>query len=199
MFRKRKLKKLLLTVAIIFGALATFGFVKQYGQNIMHLGEEPVAIYEDVQDYFPTMVIKAADELLIDTVVLADYEAVEGYEIDKIALPVKSLDDHEEDCKFTVYVVEGDKDSGWEKVEEHKLVIKANTYDEDDVNKWVTFNVNIKVEEGQTLAFGSAKDTVVLAYDGGASSVKNFYKNVFETPELVPAALYIDIYGWEIE
>ena len=128
-----------------------------------------------------------------------DYEAVEGYEIDKIALPVKSLDDHEEDCKFTVYVVEGDKDSGWEKVEEHKLVIKANTYDEDDVNKWVTFNVNIKVEEGQTLAFGSAKDTVVLAYDGGASSVKNFYKNVFETPELVPAALYIDIYGWEIE
>ena len=191
-------KKTWKTIAIIAVVLVLVSCSFMFEKQISHLLNDRVQVFEDVQETFDEMVIDAGATLTDAPVVLADFEDLEGYEVVKIGLPVKSITDCTEDATFTVYLVEGDE-TGWEEKDEFELVIKADTYKKNTICEWVYFEVEINVEKNQTLAFGSAEDTIQLAYDSTNSETMNYYKDVFGTPQLVNAALYIDIYAYELK
>lgn len=104
--------------------------------------------------------------------------AYENHTVKSISIPVAGVVNHKEDSTFTVYVVDGDGTTTYRKVQEYQFVIPANTFKtslgvvdpNDNVVSngasvaWFDFECNIRVEEGQTLAFGSTEDSVYWIY-----------------------------------
>ena len=121
--------------------------------------------------------------------------------IRKIGIPVMSLSDYRLDNVFTVYVVNFASivAKGTKYVSKHELVIKANTYSSNTINKWVYFDVNINVGAGETLAFVSAEDnsdTVFAGYPNTTLTSYSFYIDVMSGSSLVASNgnILFDIY-----
>lgn len=108
-------------------------------------------------------------------------DAYSGKTVTKIAVPVAGVVNHKEDSVMTVYLVEGDGTTEYKKLAKYELVIPANTFDRSSgvidkyVNEvydganvsWYEFDCEIKVGEGQTLAFCEETDTVYWVYRRG--------------------------------
>lgn len=131
-----------------------------------------------------------------------DLDLYENIRLTKIGIPVKTLNDCKKDQVFTLYVVEGDGKSSFKEIEKYELVIEANTYESNTVNKWHYFDVKdlkIEVGEGQTLAFTAKGDTVIPGFK--KSYVKyNFYSNPFNNVTLcADSSILIDVYGYKLD
>ncbi len=126
-----------------------------------------------------------------------DLTIFEKKTIRRIGVPVKLIKDVTEDAIFTVYVVSGNGNGSFNKIQEVTLTIPANTFTEkpkvtldnidvvgstynylysivgDEVanysiiDEWVYFDVDITVSSGQTLGFFSSKDDILFAYHNG--------------------------------
>ena len=199
MFKRLRLtKKFWMILAIVLGVICFVTVGTNYEKEISHIGKKQEQIFVDVLDDFDEKSIDEGDSLANATYVLADYEDLEGYEIVKIGLPVKALADYTKDCSFTIYLVEGDHHGGWTEIDDFELTIEADTYKKNTVGEWVYFKVSIEIEKNQTLAFGSAEDTITLAYNSTEGTNFNYYTDPFGTPTISKSALYIDVYGYEL-
>lgn len=186
---------IILTV-ILAVLLLTLSFGKSVLNKVSHIGEEPVQIFEKIHKEFDNEAIENADELMENEVAYFYINDTSNYEIVKIGLPVKTIEDYEEDSIYTVYLCEGNA-SNWKFVEDYELVIKANTYDEEEINEWVYFDVNIVVEEGQFLVFGHETDSINVAYNN--VSTDYFRSEIFGTRnDKVIGSLCFDLYGYEL-
>ena len=132
--------------------------------------------YEEVISGTTYHAVRIADGPFI---LAGDYlDAFENHTVKSISLPVAGVVNHKEDSTFTVYVVEGDGTKTYREVQKHEFVIPANTFksslgvvnpNDNAVTNgasaaWFDFECNIRVEEGQTLAFGSTEDSVYWIY-----------------------------------
>lgn len=103
--------------------------------------------------------------------VYRDLEIFENEHITKIGLPVISVSDYTQDCVFSINLITQDTTTE-SIISTYLLTIEANSYNSNSINNWVYFDVDISVEDGQTLAFGRTSDSVVIActktyYAGG--------------------------------
>lgn len=121
--------------------------------------------------------------------------------IKKIGVPVMSISDYTKDNIFTIYVVNFDSivAKGTKYLSKHELVIKANTYSSNIVNKWVYFDVNINIGKGETLAFVSAEDngdTVFAGYPSTTLSLYTFYLDVMNGSSVIASDgnILFDVY-----
>ncbi len=91
--------------------------------------------------------------------------------INRIVLPVKKINSTSS-AEFTLHIVgaEAETDGSHTIISSQKLTMNATqitafTQNYSTTGGWVTFdNLDIRVKSGQTLAFGSATDTIVLVY-----------------------------------
>lgn len=91
--------------------------------------------------------------------VYRDLTLFENSKISKIGLPIKSLTDYSVDNTFSIFLIE--QDFLIENyIELYELKINANTYNSNNVNRWVYFDVDINIDDGQTLAIGSSTDSI---------------------------------------
>lgn len=109
----------------------------------------------------------------------ADNDKLFGEKIVKIGLPVQSVADCTIDNVYTIYVVEGVGENAT-KVERVELVLPANTYAKNNVGEYVYFNVDITLDENETLVFGATSDTICCYYSTEViDRIGNCYVNVF--------------------
>lgn len=117
--------------------------------------------------------------------------------ISKIGVPVKSVLDHTKDNVLTVYVLDSSNLSSKDYIEKYELVIKSNTFDSNTVNDWYYFdNLNIRVENGQTLAFVASTDGVIPAYNNNNTGTYSFFNYCASGSDCRPQSksIYWDIY-----
>ena len=81
--------------------------------------------------------------------------------IKKIGLPIKTISNYTQDNTYSIHVISQDITSET-KYNTYTLTIEANTYSSNTINKWVYFDVNIPVNDGQTLAFGSSSNSIQI-------------------------------------
>lgn len=125
-----------------------------------------------------------------------DTTLFENSTVTKIGVPVMSLKDCTKDNVFTVYVVSDVTSTDY--ISKHELVIKANTFNSNTVKDWYYFNdLNIRVEEGQTLVFTAESDTVIPGYLNTVAEGKyNFYNKCLkgESVGVQRKSVYFDVY-----
>lgn len=131
-----------------------------------------------------------------------------GKTISKIGIPVKSISDVDIPQTFTVYVVDKEPLSNLSSLtattidKTYELTLpRGQLGDSTTVNKMVYVDVNIPLADNQTLAFGSADDTVIwgfIRYNG--TIVGNQYKFIagaLTTPATNNGNIIFDIYEKE--
>lgn len=102
--------------------------------------------------------------------VYADLNLFENSTVTKIGVPIKTVKDCTKDSVLTVYVIDSSNLTSTNYIDKYELVIGANTFSSNTVNDWYYFNdLNIRVGEGQTLAFTTSSDTVIPGYLYSAS------------------------------
>ena len=134
---------------------------------------------------------------------MGNLTAFENQTVTKIGVPVSYIKDPTKDNVFTVYVIEGDGTTDFKRVEEIKLTIPANTFNNLDkvtfsdiasddstevtveynsvyvgwykVQEWYYFDVQISLETNQTLGYCAVNDTVAFAYNKDASVIDYKY------------------------
>lgn len=86
-----------------------------------------------------------------------------GQTITKIGVPVASVTDYTKDNTFTVFVI---NENGTKSTiaEEIKLTIPANTFNSNTVNDWYYFDVNVSLNNNQTIGIHGNNDTVTVLY-----------------------------------
>lgn len=131
--------------------------------------------------------------------VYRNLEIFENEKITKIGLPVISISDYTKDCVFSINLITQDITSE-SIISTYILTIEANSYKSNSINKWVYFDVDISVEDGQTLAFGKTSDSVVIActktyYAGGTyGEVTNKVCNGISGDETeIKSLIFLDI------
>lgn len=160
--------------------------------------------------------------------VMANLTAFENYTVTKIGVPVSLIADPTKDNTLTVYVVEGDGKTAFKSVKTIECVIPANTFTNLDVvssseiadadypqaglyraayegyskvQQWYYFDVNITLEDGQTLAFGAKDDTVLYSYNKDDSNVDptyGCYNFAFGNPAyFTKISIYFDVWCLE--
>lgn len=89
-------------------------------------------------------------------------DVIEGKMIKKIGIPVMKIADLTKDCMTEIHVVTNSLPATI--VETYPLTIPANTYDSQTVQEWIYFDLNIRLENGQMLAFGKKDETIFWGY-----------------------------------
>ena len=132
---------------------------------------ENVALWEDLADY-DLATLASADVHRISPLSLEYASFVysenhfENTTVSKIGIPVDAISNPSADNNFTVYVIkEASTYTSVNIVDEYVLTIKADEYSSSSLDKWVYFDVNIPVGDGETLMFGTTTDTIVPHYD----------------------------------
>ena len=81
-------------------------------------------------------------------------DRLEGKTVKRIGVPVMKLDDYKKDSQIDVHVMT--KTLPATVIRSYPLVIPANTYSQNKVNEWHYFDVNIVIDKGEMLAFGTS-------------------------------------------
>ena len=89
-------------------------------------------------------------------------DMLEETTVKRIGVPIKKISDPTKDCKTAVHLVTETVPATV--INTYPLIIPANTYTQTVVNEWVYFDVDIKIEKGQHLAFGTTDETVFWGY-----------------------------------
>lgn len=166
--------------------------------------KDEIQVIEGIEDGIKESEIPSSKEydLTAGPFVYQDLGLYENMRITKVGIPVKTLTDCTKDQVFTLYLVEGDGTKNFEQVKKYELVIEADTYKSNTVNKWHYFDVKdlkIEVGEGQTLAFTSVSDTVIPGFKENFNTYE-FYSQVFTSNKKEnSSSIYIDVYGYELD
>lgn len=122
----------------------------------------------------------------------------ENSNIIKIGLPIKTITDYTLDSIFSVHLINQDLTTE-EYIDTYELKIEANTYTSNTINEWVYFDVDINIDDGQTLALGSKTDTIVIGcstsslLDEDLCSVTNKVANGVSGDEKeISSKIYVD-------
>ena len=103
--------------------------------------------------------------------VYEDLTLFEDSTVTKFRVPVVSVADCTADAVLTIYVVDiATVETTTTPISTHTLTIEANTYTSNTINKWIEFDVDIKIEKGQTLAFCKTDDTIHIGYTSGQTA-----------------------------
>ena len=178
--------------------------------NLRVFKDQVIIEYEDVsffEDFatlnLSSMIAKneaSAISLEYSSFVYSDV-SFENEKISKIGIPVQTLADCTQDSIFTIYVIETPTDyTSINIIEEHTLTIKANTYSTNDVKKYVYFDVNLDLTDGQTLMFGSTTDTITPCYQRSNNLSGTFYwkANTVDAANFgIGGSLLFDVYSLE--
>lgn len=202
-FTKKQRKNLL--TGILCGAIGLFALggvaALSDGFENMNVGTwVQQQVFEDIDDYELEFTSANSTASLTDGFMYVDDELFENSKVTKIGLPVASLNDCTKDSVFTISVVNYEEAMGTtacEVIDEIELEIEADTYNRNEINEWVYFYVDIELDKGETLVFGSADDTITLAYDSeGSNKDYNFYTNALgtATPTKADGSLIIDVF-----
>lgn len=207
--KKSNLWKVVFTIFIIILVISGIGVLyNHFEADIKLIGKEEIQVFDGIDEEVKDSDIESLSSVRQDysPFVYKEVDLYENMRISKIGVPVKTLKDCTKDQVFTLYVVEGDGTTYFKEVEKYKLVIEANTYKDNTVNKWHYFDVKdlkIEVAEGQTLAFASSSDTVLFGfYSGGTNIQYDFYNHVLSATEFkssTGASIYFDVYGYKLD
>lgn len=205
--KSNKVWNVLLTIVSLVLVISCIGFLyNHFKDDIKLIGKEEIQVIDGIDEEIKDSDIEAFASVRQDysPFVYKEIDLYENMRISKVGVPVKTLNDCTKDQTFTLYVVEGDGTDNFKEIEKYKLVIEADTYKDNTVNKWHYFDVKdlkIEVLEGQTLAFASSSDTVIFGFSSNyVSEQYNFYNHVLSDNTLsTGSALYFDVYGYKLD
>lgn len=120
-------------------------------------------------------------------------EKLSGKTVTRIGVPIMSVADCTKESSFTVYVA--DSTAPYTKHETYEITIPANRFSSNTVNQWVYFDVNIKLEEGQSLAY-QCNDTAAIGYKKGAliSGNEAGFINIDTKSKTTNSSILLDIF-----
>lgn len=159
---------------------------------------EEVAVFEDLPANVDLDKCTSFN-LPASSFVYSDLTLFENSTVTKIGVPVKSVQNYANDNTMTLYVIGSSDLSSKSYVEKYELIIEANTFTSNTVNDWYYFeDLDIHLEEGQTLAFCASTDTVIPGYRSDLNTgIYAFYAKCLTggafTSESTKS-LYFDIY-----
>ena len=131
--------------------------------------------------------------------------------IKEISVPVAGVKDHFVESKLTVFVVEmipTGQDIEYRIVSSHELKLPAMTFTESlgTINSdnfypraavpeenWLTWDVNIRLKENQTLAFFDETDTIYISSCRDYDQKYDVYGEAFLDPTLEGNGLFVDV------
>ena len=156
------------------------------------------------QDQEMSMALFDMSEVDISTLSNADYETgpymyadntlIEGEKVTRLGFPVKSITDCTKDSIITVYKVSGGPSNAVE-LEKYEFVIEANTYSSNAVNEWVYFDCDIELDNDESLAFVSTKDSAKLGYYSATNEqFGDMYISVLGEATKISGSLVVDIW-----
>lgn len=202
--KNNKIFSIVLTIVSLILVISGIGVLyNHFEDDIQFLFKDEIQVIEGIEDDLEESEISSLKgyDLSAGPFVYQDLDLYENMRITKVGIPVKTLTDCTKDQVFTLYVVEGDGNSSFKEIEKYELVIEADTYESNTVNKWHYFDVKdlkIKVGEGQTLAFSANGDTVIPGYE--EVTKYNFYSNIFGSlSKASDVSLYVDVYGYKLD
>lgn len=203
--KNNKIFSIVLTIVSLILVISGIGVLyNHFEDDIQFLFKDEIQVIEGIEDGIKESEIPSSREysLTVAPFVYQDLDLYENMRITKVGIPVKTLTDCTKDQVFTLYVVEGDGTKNFEEVKKYELVIEADTYKSNTVNKWHYFDVKdlkIEVGEGQTLAFSSASDTVIPGFKENLNTYE-FYSRIFTSNKKESgSSIYIDVYGYELD
>lgn len=115
------------------------------------------------------------DEHKYGPYVFENLEMFENKTISRIRIPVAHISNS--DAYFTVYVISNEKGT-FKPLQTFKLTLTPEQVNNFNpiIGMWATFdNLNIRVGEGETLAFGSGLDTITTLYTRVVTTGRGFY------------------------
>lgn len=120
-----------------------------------------------------------------------------GKHITRIGIPVKSVQALDENQTFTLSVVKTDSDA-YEYVSQHKLTMPLEELGAfTTVNKWIYLDVDIRLAEDETLAFGMPDDTVSWGYSTTNMSGYHFRSASGSWASPIRESILFDVYATE--
>jgi len=158
------------TLAICLAVVAGLGlFVGLFGvSEDEKTTEEPkIATSVFTEEFYSGVTVSSLLDLnkSNSAFVYEDLTLFENSTVKKITLPIRSLADYSIDQVFTLYVVDvATVETTTTAIKTIPLIIKANTYTSNTVNAFVDFELDLKLEKGQTLAFSKNDDTITIGY-----------------------------------
>lgn len=204
--KQNNLWKILFSITIIILLLSGIGLLyNHFEDDLQFLGKDEIQVIEGIEDEFKESEIGSSTSVNkeFSSFVYCDLNLYENTRLTKIGVPIKTLTDCTKDQVFTLYVVEGDGTKAFTEIEKYELIIEADTYESNTVNKWHYFDVKdlkIEVGEGQTLAFGCSSDTINFGYKKTTGD-RIFYYKCFknECGKVSDESIYFDVYGYKVE
>lgn len=163
----------ILGISLAFVAVAGLGIGMFSNGNNEEKKEEKVAksvfssAFYDGVDISSLLDLNQANSAFV----YEDLTLFENSTVKKVTLPVRKLKDCTADQIFTLYVVDiATVETTTTAIKTIPLTIKANTYSSNTVNAFVDFELDLKLEKGQTLAFSATDDSIVVAYRNSVST-----------------------------
>lgn len=203
--KNNKIFSIVLTIVSLILVISGIGVLyNHFEDDIQFLFKDEIQVIEGIEDGIKESEIPSSKEytLTAGPFVYQDLGLYENMRITKVGIPVKTLTDCTKDQVFTLYLVEGDGTKNFKQVKKYELVIEADTYKSNTVNKWHYFDVKdlkIEVGEGQTLAFTSVSDTVSPGFKENLNTYL-FYSGIFTSNKKEnSSSIYIDVYGYELD
>lgn len=203
--KNNKIFSIVLTIVSLILVISGIGVLyNHFEDDIQFLFKDEIQVIEGIEDGIKESEIPSSKEYMLTAgpFVYQDLDLYENMRITKVGIPVKTLTDCTKDQVFTLYLVEGDGTKNFEQVKKYELVIEADTYKSNTVNKWHYSDVKdlkIEVGEGQTLAFTSVSDTVIPGFKENLNTYV-FYSGIFTSNKKEnSSSIYIDVYGYELD
>lgn len=100
-------------------------------------------------------------------------QRIAGRTVTRIGIPIKSVSNYASECFFTVYVINMDT---LEISKSIRVTLPANRFSSNTVNQWVYFDVDITLEDDETLAFIHTSDTIDIGYSSTVSQVGGVFR-----------------------
>lgn len=156
-------------------------------------------VFESVRDHFPDSAISSGNSVSFTSPPYAytvSKDVFSGQKITKIGIPVQSVKAVDENQTFTLSVVDTASQS-YTVIAQYVLKLPVDQLNSTTVNKWIDVDVsdlNIYVEEGQTLAFGGENDAVTWAWKSGYGDNTYYFRNVNEDWNKSSGGIFFDVH-----
>lgn len=147
----------------------------------------------------PESTLAAAPGVVFSTAPYAytDTSFFAGKHITRIGIPVKSVQALYENQTFTLSVVKTTSNA-YQYVSQHKLTMPLEALGAfTTVNKWIYLDVDIRLGEDETLAFGMPDDTVSWGYSTANLGGYNFRSAAGSWTSIIKESILFDVYATE--
>ncbi len=193
---KNNVSKIISALLIAFTLIGCLSLIVHF-TGIFNKSEEH-AVFEDMPANVDLSKCTSFN-LSAASFVYQDLTLFENSTVTKIGVPIKSVKNYAVDSVMTLYIIDYSDLSSVDYIEKYELVIEANTFESNTVDDWYYFeDLDIHLEEGQTLAFCASTDTVIPGYRSDLTTgIYAFYAKCLKGNSVTAESaksIYFDVY-----